>query len=282
MVRRTTGAVGRKGLFTGRTFENFRGTNPESVFNAIREIIYERLQRLEDVVGSGLALLSIEYLTITFCENRAVIGSSFKPFPEEVATRRNAVDNVDNSKGDDQQCFKWAVTRAMFLPAKKPQQRDNVVTKNFRKQAGRLYWDGINFPTTLHETDVFENLNRISVMVLGWDDEEKRVTYLRLPKTRHEKAVHENHYHENHYSAVRKMSALVRRDFGDNANHFCLYCSFHHPNEEAVKNHEKDCKADELTNVKMPKEGSFVEFKGLHHVVFKPFAIYANFENRLE
>ena len=125
----------RKGPFTGRMFENFRGTNPETVFNAIREIIYERLQRLEDVVGSGLALLSIEYLTITFCESRAVIGCSFKPLPDEVATRRNAIDNVDNSKGNDQHCFKWAVTRAMFPPANKPKQKDNVVTKKLRKQA---------------------------------------------------------------------------------------------------------------------------------------------------
>ena len=89
-----------------------------------------------------------------------MIGSSPKPLPEEIATLNGAVDNVDNSKGDDQQCFKWAVTRAMFRPAKKPQQRDNVVTKKLRKQAENFNWDGINFPTTLHEIDVFENLKK--------------------------------------------------------------------------------------------------------------------------
>ena len=105
MVRRTTGAVERKGLFTGRMFENLQGTNPESIFNALREIIYERLRKLEDVVGSGLALLSIEFLTITFCENRAVIESSYKPLPPEIPARKGAIVNVDNSKDDDQQCF---------------------------------------------------------------------------------------------------------------------------------------------------------------------------------
>ena len=33
---------------------------------------------------------------------------------------------------------------------------------------------------------------------------------------------------------------------------------------------------------KMPKEGSFIEFKDLNHVVFKPFAIYMDCESRLE
>ena len=238
----------------GGRSKTFAGRAPiESVFNAIREIIYERLQKLEDVVGSGLALLSIEYLTITFCEIRAVVGSSFKPLPPEISSRNGAVDNVDNSKGNDQRCFKWAVTRAMFRPARKPKQKDNVVTKNFRKQAEKFNWDGINFPTTLHEIDVFENLNRISVMVFGWDEEEKRVTRLRNPKNTHEKAV-QIFYHENHYSAVRSTSALVRRDFGDNASHFCPYCSFHHRSASAVENHKKDCRAEKFTNEKMPKE----------------------------
>ena len=166
MVRRTTGAVERKGLFTGRMFEIFHGTNPESIFNALREIIYERLQKLEDVVGSGMALLSIEFLTITFCENRVTLGSSYKPLPPEIAARNGAIDNVDNSKDDNEECFKWAVTHAMFPPAKKPKQKDNVVTKRLRKQAEKFNWDEINFLTALHEIDIFENLNKISVMVL--------------------------------------------------------------------------------------------------------------------
>ena len=73
-------------------------------------------------------------------------------------------------------------------------------------------------------------------------------------------------------------------DFKDNASHFCPdpYCSFRHRNASAVENHKKDCKAEIITNVKMPEEGSFLEFKDWKHVVFKPFAIYADFKSRLE
>ena len=139
----------------------------------------------KNVVGSRLVLLSIESLTITFCENRAVIGSSYIPLPPEIAALKGAIVNVDNSKDDDQQCFKWAITRAMFPVTR----RGNVLTLTLRKQAEKPNWDGINFPTALHEIDVFENLNKISVMALGWDEEERRVMYLRKPKNKHEKAI---------------------------------------------------------------------------------------------
>ena len=281
MVRRTTGAVERKGLFTGRMFENFRGTNPESVFNALREIIYERLQKLEDVVGSGLMLLSIEYFTITFCEIRVAVGSSYKPLPPEIVNFNGAVDNVDNNRGNDQQCFNWAITRAVFPVARKPKLGGNVVTAKLRKQAENLNWDGISFPTALYEIDIFENLHKISVMMLGWDEEGKLVTYLRKPGAKYEKAI-QIFYHENHYSAVKKMSALMYRTMGNHTYYFCPYCSFHHRKEEAVKEYMKDCTAEVLTNVKMPKEEEFVEFKDWHHVLFKPFVIYADKEGRLE
>ena len=258
MVRRTTGAVERKGLFTGRMFENFRGTNPESIFNALREIIYERLQVLEEVVGSGLALLSIEFLTITFCENRVAVRSSYKPPLEELTMVWSGLVNVDNSKDDDQQCFKWAVTRTMFLV--KHKDRGEKLTLTIRKQAGNFNWDGINFPTAFPEIDIFENLNKISVMVLGWVEEEKCVIYFRKPKNKHEKAI-QIFYHESHYGTVKEMSALLYETMGKNTYYFCPYCSFHHKNASAVEDHKKNCKEEILTNVKMPKEGSFVEFK---------------------
>ena len=70
MINRTAGALQKrkKGLHTGINFENFRGTNPESVFDSLREIIYEELQKLEDVEGSGWALVSVIHVNMTFAK----------------------------------------------------------------------------------------------------------------------------------------------------------------------------------------------------------------------
>ena len=42
-----------KGLHSGARFENFIGTNPETIFNAMCDIIRGQLQRMEDMEGSG-------------------------------------------------------------------------------------------------------------------------------------------------------------------------------------------------------------------------------------
>ena len=109
----------------------------------MRDFLYERLAKLEDAVGSGWTLVRIEYLTMKFFEYLVTIGSSYKPLPEELTKLRNAIVNVDNSKDDDQQCFKWAVTRAMF-PIKR--KRDAIIlTKNLREQAEEFNWEELTF-----------------------------------------------------------------------------------------------------------------------------------------
>ena len=70
MLNRTAAALQKrkKGLHTGIKFENFSGTNPESVFDAMWGVIFEQLQRLEDIEGSGWVLISIDNVTMTFAK----------------------------------------------------------------------------------------------------------------------------------------------------------------------------------------------------------------------
>ena len=215
--------------------------------------------------------MKIEYPTIKFAEYLVTIDSSYRPLPEELAKLRGAIVNVDNSEGNDQQCFEWAVTRAMFPVTR----RGNVLTVALRKQVENFNWDRINFPTSL-----LENLIKISVMVLSWNEKERRTEYLRLPRIKHGKAIRLFLY-EDHYSTIKSMSTLVRRDFGDNANHFCNFSSFRHRSEERVKDHMKDCIAEELKEVVMPKERGCVEFKNWEYTLRKPHVIYADFESCL-
>ena len=109
------------------------------------------------------------------------IGSGKKPLPEEVKGR-HAIVNMEN---DDDQCFKYAVARAIH-PVKRDKER---VTKILKKQVEELNWEGVKFPTSLKNIDVFENLNKISVMILGWNEEHHHSENLRLPQTKHSRFV---------------------------------------------------------------------------------------------
>ena len=183
MIRRSGNGFIRqlKGLHSGTVFEN-----PEAIVDAMLEVIREQFNRVESMEGSGWMLESFDHVMLAFSKIPAIVGSSYKPLPMELGLRReNGIDNIDNSRdGNDCYCSKYSVARAEFQPAKKPKQKENVVTKKLREQAGKFDWTGISFPTPLHEWDIFENLNKRSVQILGWDDDEKQVTYLRHPNIR--------------------------------------------------------------------------------------------------
>ena len=213
MIRRSGNGFLRqlKGLHSGTRFENFEGTNPEAIVDAMLEVIREQFHRVESMEGSGWMLESFDHVMLAFSEIPAIVGSSYKPLPMELELRReNGIVNVKNS--DDDQCFKWAITRYLNPIARK--RYAEKLTPKLRGQSEELDWACTSFPTPLHELDIFENMNKISVMVFGWD--EKEVTYLRQPNTRHERNVQLFYY--NGHSTVENMSALMRHKMHDNAS----------------------------------------------------------------
>ena len=82
-------------------------------------------------------------LDITVSKNKPAKGSSHIPLPKELR-RKNTLINMKN---DDNLCFKWAVTRALYPKDNHPER----VSKDLRKKAEELNWDGIKFPTPCSE-----------------------------------------------------------------------------------------------------------------------------------
>ena len=179
MFQRSSGETEMKGLRTGAQ-EFLIGTNPETVFETC-EIFYTKgLRSWKDQLDLGWTLVRTEYLTMKFAEYRVAIGSSFKPLPEKIRKLR-AIINIQN---DDQKCFMHSVTRALnpVSRALNLVSRDGEpVTKKLREQK-KLDWEGVNFPTPLQNIDIFENVNKVSVMVLGWNEDSQLVEYFRTRK----------------------------------------------------------------------------------------------------
>ena len=81
--------------------------------------------------------------------------------------------NMDN---EDDECFKWAVTRALnpveTNPGRVWKKKKNDVDETLRKQSEQLNWNGIEFPTPCSErfSRKFENNNDVSILVFGYSD----------------------------------------------------------------------------------------------------------------
>ncbi len=76
-------------------------------------------------------------------------------------------------KNDDDQCFKWAVTRAL-----NPVNRDSErITKKLKDQAEKYDWGGITFPTKVKDIHIWEknNENKIKINVFGYDEDTQKV-----------------------------------------------------------------------------------------------------------
>ena len=107
-------------------------------------------------------------------------------------------------ENNDDQCFKWAVTRALH-----PVDRDaERISKILRKQSKDYNWDGLEFPVKIKDINVFETNNRINVNVFSSDDETGKVYTLRISANSSETVVNLFYFNE-HCSVVKNLNRLV-------------------------------------------------------------------------
>ena len=167
----------RHGLYSRLGGSGYRGSYERgtSSFNSRQETIfgstdleevYERMvaKMLEAFAtylknGSAWMLKKVVRLDITLSRLRPLRGSSHIPFPERIL-KRKALINMEN---EDEESFKWAVTRTLNPVEKNPQ----CVTKEVRQQSEGLDWSGIEFPTPClgRVFKKFEKNNNVSLLV---------------------------------------------------------------------------------------------------------------------
>ena len=135
---------------------------------------------------------------------RPIKGSSYIPLPQSLSQTKDLI----NMKNSDQECFKWAVTRALNAVDKDPQR----VAKVLGKQSERLDWSGLEFPTPCTEKmfKKFEK-NNVSLLAFGHDDRDIIPLYV-SPECCSKKTIRLFFFRrgdQSHYCVVNNMSTLV-------------------------------------------------------------------------
>ncbi len=199
----------------GETYEEMRGKMLESLTKYQKE-------------GSGWQLYSIKGLDISVVRFNPLDGSGYSKLPPLIAKKKAVV----NMKNDDDQCFKWAVTRALNLTDNHPER----VTKKLRDQAEKLNWDGITFPTKVKDIHIWEKNNDKLVNVFGYD-EDKKIYSIKLcdnhtsivlsnEETQDKKFINLFLHDDNHYCVVKNIGRLISSQISNHQHkkHFCLNC----------------------------------------------------------
>ena len=128
----------------------------------------ERLiELIESLQGRGSGWIFDEVLHFDILTNvyKPLTGSSYIPLPKFLASKKAII----NPKNSDRECFKWAVTEAVY-----PQKRDrDRITKTSKDNAELFNWDGIKFPVKLSQINLFEKNNPGYVAnVLGYSEDD--------------------------------------------------------------------------------------------------------------
>ena len=85
---------------------------------------------------------------------------SYIPIPKFLAAKKAII----NLKNEDDECFKWAITRALN-PVEKNSER---IDKKRRGKLEVLSWDGLKFPVNLSDINKFENHNSSISVNVNW------------------------------------------------------------------------------------------------------------------
>ena len=206
------------------------------IYNLLIAEIFEKIDKFQNK-GSGWQFEQVVSFDINVDPYRPIRGRSYIKTPKELSGK-HAIINVKNKR--DNECFKWAVTSAVF-PRKKDPQRLNDET---RESSERLNWDGIDFPTPISQIKQFEKQNPYSINVYEWDG--KNVDILRISKHENEQCINLillTNGCNKHYCWIKNMSALLSKQINNHGKkrYFCKYCCNSFQEEDSLKRHLEYC-----------------------------------------
>ena len=280
----------------------------------------ERLiELIESLQGRGSGWIFDEVLHFDILTNvyKPLAGSSYIPLPKFLASKKAII----NPKNSDQECFKWAVTEAVY-----PQKRDrDRITKTSKENAELFNWNGIKFPVKLSQISLFEKNNPGYVInVLGYSEDDGiypvritkqsvnplnpttpttlsttpiTVSFMDLSSTQRldtptvinlmllsGEEVSDSNETQQHYMLINNMSRLVgmQTNKHNGKTHICLNCFNTFSLEKSFKEHIEVCLSNEAVKINMPKKGSFIEFNKFGKKLKVPFVVYADFESYTE
>ena len=160
----------------------------------MKESVLESLANFQRQ-GSNWRLHSVLSLDLHTVKYEPLCGSSYIQLPAFLAAKKAII----NLKNEDDECLKWAITRALNPVENYPERID----RKHRETSKIVSWEGLKFSVNLSDINKFENHNSsISVNVFGY---EKLVYPLRIS--------------EHHYKRESTVNLLLISD--DTKQHYC-------------------------------------------------------------
>ena len=237
------------------------------------------IARIEEVLanfqqsGSNWVFQRIIRLEIHLANWKPIRGSTFIPLPAKLKNKKAVI----NIKNEDNQCFKWCITRALNPVDKNP----NRITKELIEQSKSVNWEELKFPVDLKQIKIFEKNNpSISINVFGYEDEVYPLKISKDKKINNIDLLLIVDGKKHHYCLINNLSRFISCKLTKHCGtvEICRSCLNHFPDKDKLINHEEYCFQNETIKIEMPKEGSSIYFMHHNRAIKVPFVVYADFE----
>ncbi len=267
--------------FNGRSDTHTITTELGDTYEEMRGKMLESLSKFQKE-GSGWQLYSIVGLDISVVKFNPLNGAGYSKLPPFIAKKKAVI----NMKNDDDQCFKWAVTRALN-PVKKHAYR---VTELLREQSEKLNWDGITFPVKVKDIPIWEknNENKIKINVFGYDEDTQKVYVIRMRDGCSSTVLEEEKdkfislflHDDNHYCVVKNLGRLVSSQISNHQHkkHFCLNCMNGFNTDKILTAHQEACLKRKPQTEVFPNPGETTKFKNYERLHDVPIVVHADLE----
>ena len=186
------------------------------VYDVCKETITEKVETMT-LNGSGWIFEGIVELRIHIDKYNPLTAKSYIPLPEKLIKKKAIVNPIN----EDNQCFKWSVTAALFPEKVHPER----ISKLLKSNSEKLNWARLEFPVQVDKIHIFEKNNpKFAINVYGYS---KEVNTIRVSEnSNREKTINLiliSNDETNHYCWIKSMSRLFNSQKYKNG-HTRYYC----------------------------------------------------------
>ena len=170
------------------------------------------------------------------------------------------------------------VSCTIFESTKSSPQR---IKKTDRKMVQELNYQGVEFPAAAKHYGKIEEQNSININVFGYANEQ--FYQIHVSKQKNEKELNLlliTQGEKQHYVLIKDFNRMLYNETKhQHRKHFCMYCLQYFSTDKLLAKHKSNCMIISGEQaIRMPKEGSMVQFQNYHKQMPVPFVFYADFE----
>lgn len=253
-----------------------KNTNLKEFYINVKNTIFNEMQTFV-LRGSNWTLNRIIRLELNINKYNPLRGSSYVKLPNYLKSKK-AIINIKNT---DNKCFLWSLLSAL-----------HYVEKNACRVSKYKQWEkefdnelkGIDFPVKLEDIQKFEKKTK-NVSINVYMCEKNSISILHKTKNKKDFHIHLL-YFENHYCWIKDLWKLVGNQITkhDHKQFLCDTClCAHYKTQNELNEHQIYCDNNTGVKIVLPKPyNNITQFKNYNNSLKIPFAIYADFECKLQ